>query len=253
MSKTTLKSLPLEVLLGITENLIMQEYCRLLRSDKWMHHMLINNVLPHAFKIKGWNQALDHAIRVNNEVAVRQILELKLRKKPEEDSSLMNKILCQAISCGNSTTVEMLLEYGVSANPIAGEENDRLWSELIFYEDVGMLKILVKHGLDVNRPLNFDNKYPIHRAAEWGRDLCFIEALIGEGADIFNRPPHGPNACQWASSCGKERIAAFLSKEMEKISRSRTDAALEEFRNCPKIAAIFARGRLERAPRKEPR
>ncbi|KAJ5523896.1 hypothetical protein N7494_010546 [Penicillium frequentans] len=185
MSRTTLKSLPLEVLLGITENLTMKEYCTLLRSDKWVYYMLINNVLPHAFKTKCWNQALDHAIRVNNEVAVRQILELRLRKEHEEDSSLMNKTLCEAISCGNSAMVEMLLGYDVSANPIAGEENDRLWSELIFYENVEMLEILVKFGLDVNRPLEFDKKYPIHRAAEWGRDLCFIEALIAKGADIF--------------------------------------------------------------------
>ncbi|KAJ5991920.1 ankyrin repeat-containing protein [Penicillium sp. IBT 35674x] len=253
MSITTLMSLPLEVLFGITENMTMKEYCTLLRLDKWVHHMLTNNVLPHPFQENCGNQALNHAIQVNDEVAVRQILELRLRKEPEEVPSLMNKMLCEATSCGNLATVEMLLNYGVSANPIAGDENDRLWSELIFYENVEMLKSSVKHGLNVNRPLQFDKKYPIHRAAEWGRDLCFIEALIAEGADISNRPLHGPNACQWAPSCGKERIAAFLSKQMERISHSRTNAALEVFRNCPKIAAIFARGRLERATCTEPR
>nr|UPX44843.1 hypothetical protein FAC5L9_06 [Penicillium camemberti] len=233
MSKTNIESLPLEILLGVTANLSMKEYCALLGTNKSLFNSLINDMIPHAIKTKCWMRALRHGVKLNNEVAVRRILDWKQLKKAEEDISVMNSILSAAIVSENQPMVEILLSYSVSANPVRDEDLCWLWT---------------REGLNVNRRLEWDKLYPLHWAAELGADLSFVEALISEGANVFKGVP---SACRHARNLGEKRIAALLSKEMDERGRISREE-MDRFWNSPSTIAILAPGRVGSAPRADP-
>lgn len=105
------------------------------------------------------------------------------------ESTALHLLLRRRVTCD---TVKLLLDYNVNVN-IKDSEGDIPLNIAIRGKNVGVVKILVNHGSDVNNK-NFSRSTPLHMAAvidiyEKYKDIFKI--LLDNGADINAQDSNG--------------------------------------------------------------
>lgn len=106
------------------------------------------------------------------------------------DQVKLNNKFYNALSKGHTYKVKALLESGADPNHLSsGNLTDTPLSIALCYQDQipenqdpdGIIKLLIEHGADVNKPSPSDGEYPIIEAMD---NIDTLKLLIDNGADV---------------------------------------------------------------------
>lgn len=153
-----------------------------------------------------YDETLEHlcdAISKNNIQVVTSILK-QTKQKAQYNHSCFNKReipLILAISEKNTKVVQMLLDFGVDIEQEGRYGGAALYNAIC--HDTNIVKLLIKHGANVNKRLSEDRATPLIKATK-----CFengsiantehIKILLKYGADINAKDVNGITALKMA-------------------------------------------------------
>ncbi len=137
----------------------------------------------------GWKlTALDIALRKNNEIAVKALLNTSKVSTPE-------KYMMTASSQNSALNVELLIKYGANPN----ETLDNGYSVLMNAASFGsreVLEVLLKHGAKTNQKRNVDGITALMLAAFKGEPQK-VKLLLKYGANKYAKDANGKTALDY--------------------------------------------------------
>lgn len=124
-----------------------------------------------------------------------------------------------AVRNDDKDEVKRLLAAGADPNLNTHFSGPAL-NEAVEHSDVGMMRLLVDNGADVNA-VNKAGSTPLHRAVTaWKDKDAKIEFLLECGADATLRDFNGDTPAVFARHCGCEDAAALIESKARKTAPS---------------------------------
>ncbi len=182
--------------------------------------------------------ALYFASRVGNASLVRLLLERGA--DPNDGESTYH-----AAENDHREVLQALLEHGADLSAAHGTWNNTVLYFLAGYRDLnprsrqadaGMCWLL-EHGADPNVPSYDQRETPLHRVADFGRNLALVRTLLDHGADPDAKRADGRTPLDLAVRSGHDGIATLL----------RERGARGTARPVDELLGACARGDLEAA------
>jgi ankyrin repeat protein len=124
-------------------------------------------------------------------------------------------VLQQAVYCGHTAVVRILLKYGADINATDTTSGKAMDVALASRYSHGIFRLLIEHGADANSA--GENGTPLHRAAHHNDySLCLF--LIEHSADVHSLGGTGHTALYTAASCGHREIIRLLLSSSANIN-----------------------------------
>lgn len=116
-----------------------------------------------------------------------------------------------AAEAGQLNTVQLLLDYGATPNPIGDEPFSSALISASTYDHVNVVRLLLEHGADPNFQ-DWEGQTALIWAAGHGCSIEIIEALLAHGALTTTLDKQGATALDHAELSGDARIVALLDR-----------------------------------------
>lgn len=178
------------------------------------------------------------AARVGNAPLARLLLERGAR--PDDGESTYH-----AAEAGHLGVLEALGEYGADFSAAHSSWNNTVLYYLMGHREPSPMaatadagaRWLLEHGADPNVTSGASRETPLHRAADFGRNVDIARALLDHGADPNARRADGRTPLDLAVRAGQAALAALL----------RERGANPDVRPADQLLGACARGELAEA------
>lgn len=137
--------------------------------------------------------------------------------------------LISEVKQGYLSAVKLLLDNGVSINPVVIQGQMTPLAAAAYEGDKGMVELLLSKGANINTVDGWYGFAPLHYAVDKGFK-SIAETLLAHGADVDAPNTHGDRALQIAAGHGYTTIAAVLLAHKADVNAPGQDGETALFR-----------------------